>query len=198
MPLSAPVARNPIHTRQVICRGFRRLDGLWDIEGLLIDTKDYDFQRLFRPDTLKAGEALHKMSVRITVDNDLLIHAVEAVTDDSPFPHCGDITPAFSALKGLNLGQGFLKEVRTRFSGVNGCTHIVEMMGPIATTAFQTIFPVLSREREQIGRPPIIDSCHAFAADGSVVAHLWPQYATGSNKAGQSEQQTVSTRGEEK
>lgn len=178
MPLSAPVARDPIHTRRVICHGFRRKDGLWDIEGHLTDTKDYDFQRLFRPDLLKTGEPLHKMSVRITIDDDLLIHAVEAVTDESPFPHCGDIAPKFSTLKGLNLAQGFLKEVRTRFGGVNGCTHIVEMMGPIATTAFQTIFPVLSREREQSGRPPVIDSCHAFSADGPVVARLWPQYAT--------------------
>ncbi|HRE16891.1 MAG TPA: hypothetical protein PLW86_07450, partial [Rhodocyclaceae bacterium] len=62
-------------------------------------------------------------------------------------------------------------------AGVNGCTHIVELMGPIATTAFQTIYPILSREREEQGRPPVIDTCHALAADGPVVAMIWPQHA---------------------
>jgi len=178
VPLSTPSERHAIHTRQVICQGYRRANCLWDIEGHLLDIKNYDFERLFKPEILKAGDPVHKMSVRITVDDDLTIHEVEAVIDHSPFPHCNNVASAFASLRGLNLGKGFLKEVRTRFAGISGCTHVVEMMGPIATTAFQTIFPVLSREREQAGRPPMIDTCHAFAADGPVVARFWPEYAT--------------------
>ncbi|MGH7035691.1 MAG: DUF2889 domain-containing protein, partial [Stellaceae bacterium] len=48
MPLSAAAPREPIHTRQIECRGFRRADGLWDIEGHLIDTKSYAFQNEHR------------------------------------------------------------------------------------------------------------------------------------------------------
>ena len=43
MPLPDPVPREPLHTRRVECRGYRRADGLWDIEGHLVDTKAYPF-----------------------------------------------------------------------------------------------------------------------------------------------------------
>ena len=55
MPLSSPVAREPIHTRRIECRGYRRADGLWDIEGHLVDTKAYAFMNRHRGE-VKAGE----------------------------------------------------------------------------------------------------------------------------------------------
>ena len=92
---------------------------------------------------------------------------------------CGDITPRFSQLKGLNLGRGFMKEMRNRFGGRDGCTHLLELLGGIATTAFQTIYPILRTEQgEPEGKPALIDSCHAFAAEGDVVAKTWPAYST--------------------
>lgn len=33
---------------------------------------------------------------------------------------------------------------RPRFAGVNGCTHIVELLSAMACVAFQTVYPVLS------------------------------------------------------
>ena len=39
MPLSAPAARERLHTRQIECHGYRRADGLFDIEGHSTDTK---------------------------------------------------------------------------------------------------------------------------------------------------------------
>ena len=44
MPLSPPAPREPIHTRAIDLRGYRREDGLWDIEGHLTDVKCYDFE----------------------------------------------------------------------------------------------------------------------------------------------------------
>ena len=41
--LSRPARREHIHTRDIRCRGFRREDGLWDIEVTLEDTKTYSF-----------------------------------------------------------------------------------------------------------------------------------------------------------
>jgi Protein of unknown function (DUF2889). len=35
MPLSEPVDREPRHARRVTCDGYRRADGLWDIEAHL-------------------------------------------------------------------------------------------------------------------------------------------------------------------
>ena len=68
MPLSPSVEREPIHTRTVVCRGFRRADGLWDIEGHLTDIKSYDFESQFRG-TVTSGTPVHQMWLRLTVDD---------------------------------------------------------------------------------------------------------------------------------
>ena len=68
MPLSTvDVDREPIHTRAIECRSFRRSDGLWDIEGHLTDVKAYPFSNEFRGE-IKPGEPLHDMWIRLTVD----------------------------------------------------------------------------------------------------------------------------------
>ena len=41
MPLSPPAARDPLHTRRIEINGYRRADGLFDIEGRLTDTKPF-------------------------------------------------------------------------------------------------------------------------------------------------------------
>lgn len=171
-------SRHLVHVRSINVRGYRRDDGKWDVEGRLTDTKSYDIEGLYRKH-IPSGEPIHDMRVTVTVDDDLVIDGVEARIDFAPFPMCGDIVFEFSRLKGLNLGRGFMKEVRSRFSGRDGCTHLVELLGGIATTAFQTIYPVLRSERgEPEGKPALIDSCHAFSAEGEVVAKTWPAYST--------------------
>lgn len=182
MPLSPPAPRDLLHRRTIECQGYRRADGLWDIEARLLDTKTYAFENTDRGGVIQPGEPLHEMLVRVTIDDDFLIRSVEAVTEAGPFAPCGAVAPAFSALAGLRIGKGFNAEVRRRFGGVNGCTHIVELFGPIATIAYQTLFS--SRERRaaatpQRSRPRVIDQCHALAADGPVVARLWPEFHTG-------------------
>jgi len=42
-PESKPVAREKLHHRSVVCQGFKRADGLWDIEAELVDTKTYSY-----------------------------------------------------------------------------------------------------------------------------------------------------------
>ena len=67
MTLPPPAAREPLHTRRVECRGYRRTDGLWDIEGHLVDTKAYPFANSFRGE-LTPGEPLHAYLLRDTHD----------------------------------------------------------------------------------------------------------------------------------
>ncbi|MFM2112911.1 MAG: hypothetical protein RLZZ271_1571, partial [Pseudomonadota bacterium] len=38
-----PTGRRLTHSRRIDCAGYRRDDGLWDIEITLIDTKPQDF-----------------------------------------------------------------------------------------------------------------------------------------------------------
>ena len=59
MPLPTPSPRTRLHARRVSYEGFRRDDGLFDLEGHLTDVKDHDYALLtgLRP----AGAAVHDM-----------------------------------------------------------------------------------------------------------------------------------------
>jgi len=183
LPLTAPAARQPIHTRKVECRGYARDDGLWDIEGHLVDTKSYDLPNEYRRDgIIRSGEPLHEMWLRLTVDIDLTVHAVEAVTEWGPYAGCADITPNFQRLKGLTIKAGWTLKTRELVGGVEGCTHLVELLGPVATTAFQTIYSAREKLRPAGAdgrRPGLIGTCHMYAPDGAIVRERWPRWATG-------------------
>jgi len=191
MPLSPPAPREPLHTRRVECRGYRRADGLWDIEGHLVDTKTYPFENRHRG-AIQPGEALHGMWLRLTLDDDLKVHRVEAVTDASPYAICGEIVGNYRRLEGQTIGPGWTRKVKELLAGVQGCTHLVELLGPVATTAFQTVFSERERrartaEREEgrdrnprRGGSRLVNTCHALRADGPVVKEEWPDAYTGS------------------
>jgi hypothetical protein len=204
MPLSPPAARHRLHTRTVLCDGFIRDDGLWEIEGRIVDHRTYPFDNEWRgrvmPDT-----PLHEMWIRLTLDDDMTIKAVEAATDRSPFAVCPEVLPNFQRLVGAKIGPGFARSLREKLGGKEGCTHIVEMLGQVATVALQTKVTAHARalRRAKLGqpaeqrpappgprsawaeapepgaRPPVIDTCHAWASDGDVVRRLLPDHYTG-------------------
>ena len=186
MSLSAPAERQPLHERNYDFRGYRRSDGLWDIEGHLVDTKDYAFDNEWRG-TVSPGTPVHDMWIRLTLDDGLTVRDIEAATAAAPFSVCGDIAPGFAAVKGLTVGPGWRKQIKERLGGVKGCTHLVEMLGAMATVAYQTMWKHVSAEMSATGsgssrRPGFIDSCHAFASDGEVVRRSWPDFYTGPGK----------------
>lgn len=198
MPLPPPVGRQHLHTRRVTCQGFFREDGLWDIEGRITDEKSYEHANEWRG-PLAPGDFIHDMSIRLTLDHKFTIVDVEAVTDKSPYRMCGDITPDFKKLIGLRIGGGFHREVRARLGGIHGCTHIVELLGPVATTAFQTVSSRKAAElnrahREKTGtlpkadptapkkprrKPYMLDTCHTWASDSEVTRRWVPDFYTG-------------------
>jgi Protein of unknown function (DUF2889) len=61
-----------MHTRRVEYRGFQREDGLWDIEGELHDTKPHAFE-IEGEGVWAPHEAIHHMSLRVTVDDAMVI-----------------------------------------------------------------------------------------------------------------------------
>jgi len=185
MPLSTPAARTPVHTRAITCSSFARDDGLWDIEGHLTDVKAYPFKNDFRGE-IKPGEPIHDMWLRLTVDSNFVIQGVEAVTDSGPYAVCPSIAPAFAALKGLKIEAGWNRKVRERVGGVRGCTHLVDLIRPMATVAFHTIrwsnsAPTKNR-RPAEDKPPL-NTCHAWASSGALVRTEYPEYYTGSDAA---------------
>jgi hypothetical protein len=181
MPLTRPAPRDHIHTRDIRCRGFRRHDGLWDIEGFLEDTKTYSFNNQDRGG-IASGEPIHAMQIRLTLDDNLTIKAAEAATDAGPFHICGAIAPVFAALVGERIEPGWRKTVLDKMGSVLGCTHLTDLLlGPVTATAMQTISAARTEResRKAAGRPSLIDSCHAFASDGPIVQRQWPDLYTG-------------------
>ncbi len=186
MPLSPAAPREHLHTRTIACQGYRRDDGLWEVEGRITDTKTYAFHNRHRGEVM-AGDPVHDMRIRIAVDEALVVREVEAVIDASPFGACPEIAANFSRIKGLAMGVGWNAKVRRLLGGVQGCTHLVDLLGPMATVMMQTVHPMRARQaREEAARrgsaerparrPPMIDSCHALAADGEAAKELFPDW----------------------
>ena len=203
MPLPPPADRELMHTRQITLQGFRRRDGLMDVEAHLVDTKGFDFSN---PDRgrIPSGMPLHEMWVRMTVGDDLKIVACEAVTDHGPYVTCIGGAASFAKLVGLIIKPGFLKAANERVGGVLGCTHLREMLQQIGTVALQTIWPERSRREVAAleaakargetptgprprtdGSPDMINSCFAYASDGPAVLERWPALYTGPKPADQ-------------
>lgn len=178
IPLSTPtVSRERLHGRTVTFDGYRRRDGLFDIEAHLTDVKDHDFALLtgVRP----AGVPVHDMWVRATIDRGFVIRAIEAVTDSMPYPGaCDRIGPAYEKLVGANLIDGFRKRLHELMGGVRGCTHITELLLFLPTAAIQT-FAGLQREDEGTGKPFQLDHCHALATTSATVRRYYPKWYRG-------------------
>ena len=181
MPLSPATAREHQHTRTISCKGYKRKDGLWDIEAHMTDIKTYSFENRDRGG-IQAGEPVHEMWVRISVDLDFVIHDLEAVTDLSPFHVCKEATEGMKKLIGLQVGPGWWRKVHDLVGRTAGCTHLVELLGPLATTGYQTLHAALEERAErkpQRDKPAIIDTCHALASDGPIIKLEWPEFYTG-------------------
>ncbi|HUB10674.1 MAG TPA: DUF2889 domain-containing protein [Acetobacteraceae bacterium] len=201
MPLTPPAARDPLHTRAIRICGYRRADGLFDIEAELADTKSYGFVNQDRG-YIEPGERLHGMALRLTLDETMTIVASEAATDHAPYAVCPSAAPAFTKLTGLQIKPGFLREAMHRVGGTIGCTHLRELLQQMATVAYQTISPYRAwREAREngeaeepgsdrldariaqkllVGRGSIVNTCRAYASDGEIVRRRWPELYTGS------------------
>jgi hypothetical protein len=188
MPLSQPEPRDELHTRRITLCGYQRADGLFDIEAHLVDTKASAFHNEDRG-RIEAGEPLHGMGMRLTVDDRMTIVACEASTDHSPYAMCPDAAPNFARLAGLRIKPGFLKEAASRVGGTVGCTHLRELLQQMATVAFQTIGPVMARRRAREGEVAdggsarLLNTCIAYAADGPLVRRRWPHLAEAPKQA---------------
>ena len=186
MPLPEAAPRKHVHTRAIDYRGYEREDGMWDIEAHMTDTKTYQFSNNWRGE-VKIGEALHEMLLRVTIDDDFIIRDVEAVTDNSPFQMCPNITPVYKNLIGIKMGLGWRTAIRMKVGGVEGCTHLTELLFPMATVAMQTIWPLLRHKKQQADsefgesekRPVVLNTCHAWSTDSPVVKENAAKYYTG-------------------
>jgi hypothetical protein len=180
MPLPpAAVPRVAKHTRRISFEGFLREDGLWDIEGHLHDVKPVDVQ--MSAGLRRAGEPIHEMWVRLTIDRVMNVIDVFACTDAMPYiGACDRITPDYTKLKGHNLFKGFRKAVTGLFGDVRGCTHINELLMQMPSAAVQAFASVRGDKggdnRDDGHKPFQLDRCHALATNSDVVERHYPKW----------------------
>lgn len=171
--------RERLHLRRIEMSGYRRQDGLYEVEGRVIDCKSCDHTPVSGGRQVAAGEPVHDMWVRLVFDGRLVVHDVEARTMAAPYPMCPEAAGAMQAIRGLRMTTGWSAEVRQRLGGVRGCTHLMELLMPMATTAHQTLGGEPRRgpdPTDAAGRPLKIDSCYAYAAERELVRLRWPQH----------------------
>ena len=181
--LAAPAPRTHVHTRSVEYRGYRRDDGLWDIEAELTDVKTYAASTPDRG-VMPPGEPVHGMAIRLTVDDKMKITDVAVGMPAAPFPECQGAKPPMTRLIGATLGPGWRLAIEHALGGTQGCAHLRELLFNMATVAYQTIPLYRMHLRRLSGKPdPVpkqpplhMNKCLAWDFDGPVVARHAPQF----------------------
>ncbi|MGS0741135.1 DUF2889 domain-containing protein [Glaciimonas sp. GG7] len=169
------------HTRTIQIDAFIREDGLWELDAHITDIKSNDL--LLARGILPAGQPLHSLWLRLTLDHQYNIVEVAADSESVPYPgYCNTIAPAYNTLIGLNLLKGFRAMVKQRIGGALGCTHLTELAQILPTAAIQAFSktPDYSDQTELIAKdkkPFQLDSCHALRSDGPVVVQYYPRWA---------------------
>ena len=171
--LSTPKSRSLLHTREITFQGYAREDGLWDIEGHLKDFKTNPFQTSAK--TWQPGEAFHDMWVRVTLDKEFVIKAIEAVMDGQPHAECTAAITPMDSLVGERLGKGWRKTIDTHLGGIKGCTHLRELLFNLATAAYQSIPGAFFDPNGD--KPPLyLGTCKSWDFDGPVVMRVYPKF----------------------
>lgn len=167
------VSRQRVHRRTIVIDGYRRSDGLWDIEGEIQDVKAID--HVLKTYVHPANTPVHRMKLQITVDDTLTIRAANAVTLAAPYnPACRSIAPAYSGLVGIQIKGGLRAEVAKVVGGAKGCTHITELIGNLATAAVQTTAGHLPSKESD--KPLQLNACYAYRESGELIREHFPTW----------------------
>ncbi|MDD3937601.1 DUF2889 domain-containing protein [Rhodoferax sp.] len=181
--LPLPTPRRALHTRIVKSEGFLRDDGLWEVDGELIDRKSYAYQDLERG-LLSVGYPVHHMHARLTLNHDMQVVEAYATMQANPFAYCLGALKGVDGLKGAHVGSGWRRSVNDAMGETNGCAHIRELFLAMATTAFQTISCYRDQYMKELGSPRaagsdmpfFLDNCHSWERSSQVVATHFPKF----------------------
>jgi hypothetical protein len=156
---------------------------------------DYDGQRIiaegvFKDDRLQethliTGEtfpkgAIHHMAIRLLVNSsNFLIEDIDVELLSVPRPVCRETIDCLSPLKGLTVTKGFTSKVKRLVGGTKGCTHLMELILAMAPVIFQGFAALQSQrpgafdsELVKMMSQSLVNTCHAWRADGPVVEKL--------------------------
>lgn len=150
----------------------------------MTDAKTYAFDMNERGH-MAPGTPVHGMTIRVTVDDEMKIHAIAASMDFTPYAECIHGEDPMQRMVGVTMGPGWRQAIERELGGIKGCTHLRELLFNLATAAYQSVFPYRDRQRQQAGispgqnaSPPYhLGRCIAWDFDGPVVARIYPQFA---------------------
>jgi hypothetical protein len=147
---------------------------LWDVEANMTDVKTYDVDRA------GAGEPLHNMWVRLTLDTTFVIRDIESAMDAYPRSECPYAVNPMKDLIGVKIGAGWQGEVRKRIGGALGCTHLRELLAPIGERSDAVLRTATGERSDAVLRTVTGD--HRDAGDGRCPAQPW--HRPGHNRTG--------------
>ncbi|MFD1709751.1 DUF2889 domain-containing protein [Ottowia sp. GY511] len=173
MPLSPPAPRAHLHNRDVSFRGYQRDDGLWDIEAELRDAKTMAFT-IPGERTRAAGEPIHGMRIRLTVDDQTVVRAIEVDMEHVPHGPCPEAAAPMQRMVGASLSRGWRRSIEEHLGGIQGCTHLRELLFNMATAAFQTM--VRSLTLPDGVPPPFLGKCKTWDFDSPTVEKIYPMF----------------------
>lgn len=193
MPLSPPAPRTLKHVRRVNYQGFERDDGLWDIEGELHDSKAYDATSFRDPTKQRlAGEAIHHMWLRVTVNRQLVVQAIDVAMDSHPLQGCTEAQTALQHMVGCSMARGWRQSIQKHLGGVASCTHLRELLFNLATAAFQSVPAVFSSSHPD--EPPRhLGQCTGWDFNGQGVKEFFPQFYGRAQRAPKLAEQAATT-----
>ena len=176
--------RKLLHNRNISFKGYIKDDNNYEIEAELVDTKNYEFKNYDRG-LIKKNEPIHHMKIALVIDENMFVISAKATTISGPYSICKDANKNFEKIIGLQIKSGWKREITKLIGGINGCTHITELLSSLATAAFQTIYPHKSRKKNNknlstksvpINKPLLLGTCHSFNPKSDVVKRLWPEW----------------------
>ncbi|MGA9109360.1 MAG: DUF2889 domain-containing protein [Smithella sp.] len=175
------------------------MQSVWKSKGKKLHTRtievttyDYDGQRIiiegflkddrFQESHLITGEkfppgVIHHMEVKLLVNcSNLMIEDVDVDLISVPREICNETVECLAPIKGLIITRGFTSKVKKIAGGVNGCTHLVELMlamGPAAIqgfAAYEAQKPSgLNKEHAETMAKYLVNTCYAWREDGPFV-----------------------------
>jgi len=109
------------------------------------------------------------------------------VMDVQPYEICSNVLSNFQGIVGLKIGPGWNRRVREVVGGVLGCTHLAELLGPLATVTFQTLSAEYARElmgldpvprgqRDESEVPFMLNGCYTWSPQSPIVQEDFPNY----------------------
>jgi len=173
------VTRDELHHRRIDMGGYRRSDGRFELEGRVIDRKTADFSPASGNRLVPAGQAIHDMGVRLVFDARMEVVSVATFTSAAPYGECPGGGASLQSLVGLRMSSGWSREVNSRLERADTCTHLRELLIPMASAAFQSLSANRNGNPDRLdasGRPVKIDSCYAYSAARDLVRKRWPEF----------------------